>query len=369
MSTALFALMVTSFIGLLGALATQEMRGALLVSAVLIMLAMVGYLNQQGRLYSAVSLFIIGYMVGAIIGLLLSNATGGITSTYTWIDLTIIPIFAGLALPFWAPLLFGVLDIIIISVYSVNFHEHTNAYFTSNDDQFIFFVISSFFILSISALTAIYAHSVEKAVIEADRAVELEQAKDELEQAHAELAEAYSRLEDLAARDPVTGLLNQRALRQQLPIEADRATQSRQPLGVIFADLDHFKHVNDTWGHHAGDIVLAHLAACLRANVRVADIVARYGGEEFIIVMPGQGTTDTALMAERLRMIVADSPIILPDGQRISITLSLGVAILPDDGRTVEAILVAADAAMYRAKHSGRNCVCMAARTLQTDAT
>ena len=369
LSTAIFILTTGAFFSIIALIPTGDTNGPFISSGVLVILGVVAWLNRHGHLYAAGYLFIGMYIIAVVIGFEITVSTDGIVATYQWVTFIIVPIFAGITLPYWAPMVFGVMNTIIVLVlYGIGFQQHQLSFLSDQGDQVVLLIVASGFILSIAAMITLYTRSVEKAVIEADRAVELETANSALEQAHSALATAYEQLEELSTRDSITGLLNQRALHKLLPIEAERSKQTHESLGVIFADLDHFKHVNDTWGHHAGDIALAHLAECLRANVRATDIVARYGGEEFIVVMPGQGTSDVAQMAERLRTIVATSPVVLPDGQSINITLSLGVAVLPDDADTVDAILIAADAAMYHAKHNGRNRVCVSSQIREAEA-
>jgi diguanylate cyclase (GGDEF)-like protein len=370
LSTALFPLTIATIIGLLVTLFIRQLPGALIDFGMILLISGVAKLNRQGRLYLAGFIFILGYTAACSFGLLLANSINSITIAYDWVYLIIIPLFAGFILPFWAPFLFSALDIaLILLMYGMIFSRHISQYFAKSSDQIALFIIAAFVIVSTATLTAIYVRSVEKAVIEADRAVELEHLHRKLAEAHHKLTEAYARLEELATHDPITGLLNHRALQQQLMIEvAASEKRNEQPLSVIFADLDHFKQVNDTWGHQVGDLVLRHLAECLRKNVRAMDTVGRYGGEEFVVVLPGQAHVEAMLMAERLRMVIAHSPFSLQDNQQIAITLSLGVATFPDDGRTLETIISAADSAMYQAKHNGRNCVCRASPRTQIHA-
>jgi diguanylate cyclase (GGDEF)-like protein len=357
LSIALLPVMIATLCSLVFTLSISEARGALLNGAALLLMIVVARLNRHGQVYGAGFVFLLGYLIACSLGLQLAIVSASNSIAYDWLYLTIVPLVAGFILPSWMPFLFGLLDIIaIVLIYGASFSRHSTPVFPTFMTQITFFVVSACFILAIATLTAIYARSVAKAVVEADRAKELEQMHHELEEAYDKLTKAYGRLEDLATHDPITGLLNHRALQQRLQLEvAASETRNTRPVSVIFADIDHFKQVNDTWGHQVGDIVLEHLAECLSANVRAEDIVGRYGGEEFVIVMPGQGREEAMRTAERLRTAIARSPLILSDGREIGITLSIGVAVFPNDGRTLETIIAAADIAMYEAKRRGRN--------------
>ena len=172
------------------------------------------------------------------------------------------------------------------------------------------------------------------------------------------------RLEEAAETDPLTGIANRRRANDHLSAALRQAEELGQPLGVFLIDLDHFKRVNDTWGHATGDEVLKLTARTLQAYLRTSDLVARFGGEEFLVIAPGTAAPAAAALAERLRAGVARLRI--PAGKdQIVLTFSVGVAVYdPGAGackRTPEALLHMADEALYRAKDSGRNRVCLAA--------
>jgi diguanylate cyclase (GGDEF)-like protein len=164
-------------------------------------------------------------------------------------------------------------------------------------------------------------------------------------------------LRQQSIRDPLTGLFNRRYLDETLRREILRATRAGSTLGVIMLDIDYFKRFNDTYGHDAGDTVLATLGKFLQNQVRGDDIACRYGGEEFTLILPGASLEIVRERAERLR-IGAQSLTMRVNGTQVeTITLSLGVAAAPQHGDTADAVLQAADAALYRAKQRGRNCV------------
>jgi hypothetical protein len=274
-STALLPLLASSLLGVPLNLALQDMPGVLIDVSMLIVLTAVAALNQHRHLYRAGFLVILGYLAASAFGLAIANANDNISMTYDWIFSLLAPLFVGFLLPFGGVFLVSLLDIAVIGImYGLSFAQHTTHWFLYSNDQWLLFCVASFMVLAIAALTAISVRSMEQTIREVDRAAELEQAHREMEVthheltlAHDELTGAYQRLEDLATHDPITGLLNHRqALQQRLAMEvAACVARTAQPLSVIFADLDHFKHVNDTWGHQTGDLVLRHLADRLSA--------------------------------------------------------------------------------------------------------
>jgi two-component system cell cycle response regulator len=162
-------------------------------------------------------------------------------------------------------------------------------------------------------------------------------------------------LAELSRRDGLTGLDNYREFRRQLTEETQRSSRYGRPFSLLMLDLDHFKQVNDTAGHLAGDEALRGLAALIRREVRPVDRIARYGGEEFTIILPETATTGALATAERIREIVAARPILVNGEQPVALTVSIGVATYPDDAGTEEGLVGAADRALYVAKNGGRN--------------
>ena len=166
--------------------------------------------------------------------------------------------------------------------------------------------------------------------------------------------EKLAALQALAYQDGLTGLPNRRHFDQAITVEIERALDKGHPLSLVMVDIDHFKRVNDTYGHAVGDTVLCHVARLLREEARRTDVPARYGGEEFAIILPATGKTLTRLVAERLRATVEHSPIDLGDGRLAQLTISVGFATLDSDGAPA-ALAERADRALYRAKENGRN--------------
>jgi diguanylate cyclase (GGDEF)-like protein len=156
-------------------------------------------------------------------------------------------------------------------------------------------------------------------------------------------------------KDPLTGLYNRRYLTEMLDREIRRAVRSEQSLGILMLDLDHFKKFNDTYGHDAGDTVLREAASFLTKSIRVEDIVCRFGGEEFVVILPTADLNASHARAERIRSKIRELAV-LHQGQSLGmITVSIGVAALPEHGTSPTELLEAADAALYRAKREGRD--------------
>ena len=169
------------------------------------------------------------------------------------------------------------------------------------------------------------------------------------------LLSANGMLRTLAMTDELTGLLNHGAILKRLHEEHSRHGRTGLPLGVIMADIDHFKAVNDTYGHEAGDRVLATVAGAIRAGCRPYDVLARFGGEEFVILLPATDLGHTATVAERIRALVEEARTPL-EGQELGVTISLGVACLRSSRPIApEGLLRSADRALYKAKNAGRN--------------
>lgn len=159
----------------------------------------------------------------------------------------------------------------------------------------------------------------------------------------------------LAITDELTGLYNRRYLERHTQSVLERASEEQRPVSMLILDIDHFKRVNDTFGHDAGDEVLREFSSRLRTNVRGVDLACRFGGEEFVVVMPSTDLETAENIAERIRLAVAMTPFQLPDGQQIHCTVSVGVSRQEGINDNAQAMLKRADTALYRAKHSGRN--------------
>jgi len=176
------------------------------------------------------------------------------------------------------------------------------------------------------------------------------------------LDEAFQQqMYESALRDNLTKVFNRKHFNDLLSKEFAFASRHAAPLALLFVDLDHFKKVNDTHGHPAGDFVLAEVSGVLSGGIRAEDVVARFGGEEFVVLCRGTERTGAVELAERLRKEIAERRYVY-GGKVIPVTISVGVALMPDPSMTQPAsLLAAADKALYEAKRAGRNRVVVAA--------
>ncbi len=186
--------------------------------------------------------------------------------------------------------------------------------------------------------------------------MEYKQAKEQAERLAKELGEANGRLREMAFKDGLTGLFNHRYFQESMDRELGRALRYGRPLALVLFDIDHFKKVNDTYGHPAGDAVLRDLADLARKTVRSSDMVARYGGEEFAIILPETDRKGAGILADRLRQLI-EGMTIEAGGKSIRVTISAGVAAYEPgaEGGEKSKLIGAADKALYNSKSSGRN--------------
>ncbi|HEY0836467.1 MAG TPA: PleD family two-component system response regulator [Azospirillum sp.] len=168
----------------------------------------------------------------------------------------------------------------------------------------------------------------------------------------------YEHSLSMALTDSLTGVFNRRYVNAHLPRLLDRAIDNHKPVSVLMFDIDHFKDVNDTWGHDVGDDVLKEVATRASRNLRTFDLVARLGGEEFVVILPDTDDEAARIVADRLRTRIGDDPFVVkaPVGE-IAVTVSVGVAVGGRLGDTADNLIKRADDALYQAKRSGRNCV------------
>lgn len=159
----------------------------------------------------------------------------------------------------------------------------------------------------------------------------------------------------LAITDGLTQLYIHRYFDQKLAEEVRRALRYHHPLSLCFIDLDHFKSVNDTYGHSTGDRALLETAKAIRVNLRETDLACRYGGEEFAVLMPETSTEEALMCAERLRSLVEQIQCVSDDGRRVSLRISVGVATIPAHASDAKSLVLKADQALYRSKEKGRN--------------
>jgi diguanylate cyclase (GGDEF)-like protein len=161
-------------------------------------------------------------------------------------------------------------------------------------------------------------------------------------------------LRRMSRHDSLTGLLNRRAMEELLFAQVQRSVRAREPFAVMMLDLDHFKRVNDHYGHAVGDQALKHVAKLLRGSVREVDSLARFGGEEFVVLMPGASLVQAQPMAERLRERLCTTPLVVAD-TTVPLSISIGIAQWRGGEEDLSQLLVRADTALFRAKDQGRN--------------
>lgn len=186
---------------------------------------------------------------------------------------------------------------------------------------------------------------------------ELRRKIESLRELNSDLTDANRRLFDVAHHDVLTGLPNRRLMVEQLRQAWAGYQRRRKPFALALVDIDHFKYVNDHYGHDAGDKVLTRVAKILRRQIRAEDSVARFGGEEFLILMPDTDSDAAARLAERVRASIADERFI-DAGREWSVTVSVGVASAEQKTLSWESLFKAADVALYEAKAAGRDRVC-----------
>ncbi|MCC6245136.1 MAG: GGDEF domain-containing protein [Gemmatimonadaceae bacterium] len=178
-----------------------------------------------------------------------------------------------------------------------------------------------------------------------------------------DLDRAQTELARLASRDPLTGVFNRGFFMERLEAEAGRHFRTGDPLTLVMLDADHFKSINDTFGHTTGDRALVAIATTCESQMRATDVFARYGGEEFVALLPATSRSEGAAIAERIREAVASLHLTADDGRAIPLTVSVGISILSSPDPGYRRLFDSADGALYDAKRGGRNRCVMAERS------
>lgn len=168
----------------------------------------------------------------------------------------------------------------------------------------------------------------------------------------------YERIQELSITDVLTETLSRRHALERLDDELERSKKMKLAFAVLMIDLDRFKEINDTYGHLVGDVVLSEVAGVIKANIREIDLIGRYGGEEFLIILTETGKAEAGLAAERIRKAV-EGALVRAYDEELHVTISIGVAVFPADGVSGIGLIEKADSALYRAKNTGRNRVCV----------
>jgi diguanylate cyclase (GGDEF)-like protein len=166
-----------------------------------------------------------------------------------------------------------------------------------------------------------------------------------------------AKLAELAIRDSLTGLYNRREFERLLNDEIHRFRRHGHPVSLLIIDIDHFKQINDRYGHQVGDEALRTVADIITNESRTGDVIARYGGEELAVILPETGAENATILAERTCQAIAEFPVMISPKEVIPITVSIGAATVPDNANAARDLVTAADLAMYEAKRNGRNCV------------
>jgi len=173
-----------------------------------------------------------------------------------------------------------------------------------------------------------------------------------------ELRQRVDQLQELVSHDPLTGLFNFRHFSDTLPAVLEKTRRSLRPSCLIIVDLDHFKNINDTWGHEIGNIALKRAAGILTQQVRMVDVVCRYGGEEFVVILPDTRLRQAVEVAERIRRAIEQTTLVF-DGGELNFTASMGVDVYRSEAPvSSEEFIDSVDKLLYQAKHAGRNRVC-----------
>jgi diguanylate cyclase (GGDEF)-like protein/putative nucleotidyltransferase with HDIG domain len=314
------------------------------------------WLNRQGYLKSASLTFFFVDEATMFLGAQVTALSDPSILLWTCFVLTLFLVVLGLLVPPWITLLLAVLENLALFWYLCFLNRTQMLQLLSPVEFQHFLLYLCMCIYGNAFLGAYYAITTKKAVLQADRTYEVEQA-------HSALTEAYATIEKQAQTDSLIGLPNHRTIIAEIERELLHCQNSQRNCAIIFVDVDHFKQINDTWGHGAGDAVLCMVGQRLRDGVRNDDTVGRYGGEEFAILLTDIEQIEAVELAERLRCLLVDSPCMWKQDETllvaIPITASFGVATYPLDGTTSKELIERADAAMYAAKQAGRNRVCL----------
>jgi two-component system, cell cycle response regulator len=246
------------------------------------------------------------------------------------------------AQPTWLILLFYILMLVVCATAIYLLQRSSNSLFQ------VGICVGGIALSGLVALRIIFV--AQKMVIYAS---ELHSLQKELHAKNHKLSETNIRLQALATTDPLTGLANHRSLIATLEHELARAYRYHHPCSILFLDLDHFKAINDSYGHGVGDSILRDFASQVLANLRETDVPGRWGGEEFLVILPETGEQEAGSLSERVRSAVASHAFTMGGG--MSLTCSIGIATFPDDAGDRDGLVKCADQAMYAAKRLGRN--------------
>ncbi len=322
------------------------------------------WLNRQGYLKIACVIFYFCYGLTTLMAAQTTSRADPFFLLWTCFLMTTFLVSLGFFVPAWMIFLSAVIENLLFFWYLLVVN-HTQTFLLLSGIELQHALLYLCLLMYASALQGIfYAITTKRAIIRADRAVELEQAHQTISEAYTSLEAAHVVIQRQALTDGLTGLPNHGAIVKQVEAELQHCQTSQRNCAIIFVDIDHFKSINDTWGHAAGDAALYEVGRRLREGIRKDDSVGRYGGEEFAILLSNVEQAEAFELAEHLRCSIAEEPCLWQREEAeppipILLTASFGLAAYPLDGLIARDLLDTADAAMYIAKHTGRNRVCL----------
>lgn len=341
--------------------ANQQAPICLLI-VVIVLVAM--WLNRVGYLKSACTLFYLCMGITIFMSPLIRGSDDPLFLLWCSFVLTNFIISLAFFVPAWIVFAGAVVEnfLYFICLYYLNINRILPI-LTKLEFEHAFFFLC-LLIYGSALLGMLYAITTRRAVIKADRAAELEQAHRTISDAYARLEEAHATIQMQALTDGLTGLPNHGAIVTKIEAELQRCRTSRRNCAIIFVDIDHFKSINDTWGHAAGDAALCEVGHRLHLGIRACDSVGRYGGEEFVILLSDIELLDALELTKHLCRSIAETPCLWTrqESQQvvsIPLTASFGLAMYPLNGLAAGELLDTADSAMYIAKRTGRNRVCL----------
>ncbi len=344
--------------------ANHVLLPALLVVLVLVSTALL--FNRRGWVKTAGAIVVFSVNIGFFLGLL--NAPGGLgVYNLPVLDLLVIPeLLAVSLLPEVSVFPVTLLNSLFVCfAITIQPHAADLKALIAHVGYYGLITRSVLLLLTVAVVTYLWVRNATQAIARADQAEELDISVQQQKVFLEEVNRLYQEHALAAITDVITGLPNHRAVMSKFDDMLTQCQRMQRSCAVLFIDLDHFKRINDTWGHRAGDMILHEVAQRLHATLRENDFVGRYGGEEFAILLNDTGVDEASQIAERLRVAVNAEPCPwqAEDEQKpilIPVTTSIGVAVYQLHGILREQLISNADSAMYRAKRAGRNRVCIA---------
>lgn len=322
------------------------------------------WLNRQGYIKLACVTFYFCYGLTILMAAQTASITDPHLLIWTCFLMTTFLVSLGFFVPAWMIFVCAIIENLLFFWFLLILNRDQVAQLLSHSELQHALLYLCLLLYASAFLGIFYAITTKRAVIQADRAVDLEQAHKVISEAYSSLEVAHATIQMQALTDGLTGLPNHGAIIERIEAELADCQATQRNCAIIFVDVDHFKSINDTWGHAAGDAALYEVGQRLRAGVRKGDCVGRYGGEEFAILLSDIEQAQAFELAERLRCSIAAAPCLWERDETqsvvpIPLTASFGLATFPLDGLIAKELLNMADIAMYAAKHTGRNRVCL----------